>query len=164
MPASLDALPKGHEMPASTFVLSSDWVRNYIEAVEDEATPALSADLVPPLAVAALSIRALLDGARLPPGALHLGQELAFLRPIRAGERLSASAKVAGRGERQGWLLMSVDLSVQDEGGQPVMAGRARVAMPAGPAPTAHPEAEEGGPAAPQQAGDLPSLTKRLSQ
>lgn len=130
MPPSLAALPKGHELPASTFELSPEWVREYVAAVEDRAIGALDEGLVPPMAVAALAVRSLLDAAELPPGAIHLGQEMTFLRPLRVGERLSASARVASRGERQGWVLMGIDLSVQDEGSTTVMTGRATLTAP----------------------------------
>jgi acyl dehydratase len=130
MPPRLDTLAKGHELPPSAFELSPDWVRQYVAAVEDEAIGLLAPDLVPPMAVAALAVRALLERAALPPGAVHIGQEIAFRRAARVGERLSASARVVSRGERQGWVLMGIDLSVEGEGGS-VMEGRATVTMPA---------------------------------
>jgi acyl dehydratase len=132
MPPRLDALPKGHEMPPLTFELSPEWVREYVAAVEDEAIGTLDEGLVPPMAVAALAVRSLLEGAQLPPAAVHLGQEMAFLKPVRVGERLAVRARVVSRGERQGWVLMGIDLNVEDEGGSPVMNGRATVTMPAG--------------------------------
>ena len=131
MPApSLDTLPKGHELPPLAFELSSEWVREYVAAVEDEAIGGLDEGLVPPMAVAALAVRSLLDGAKLPPGAIHLGQEIAFLRPLRVGERLSASGRIVSRGERQGWILMGISLSVEDEDHHAVMEGRATITMP----------------------------------
>jgi acyl dehydratase len=130
MPPRLDTLAKGHELPPSAFELSPEWVREYVAAVEDEAIGLLGPDLVPPMAVAALAVRALLERAALPPGAVHIGQEITFQRAVRAGERLSASARVVIRGERQGWVLMGIDLSVEGEGG-PIMEGRATVTMPA---------------------------------
>jgi acyl dehydratase len=133
MPPRLDTLPKGHELPPSTFELSSEWVREYVAAVEDEAVGALDGGLVPPMAVAALAVRSLLDGAELPPGAIHLGQEMASLRPVRVGERLAVSARIASRGERQGWVLMGIDLNVEGEDRGPVMKGRATLTMPASP-------------------------------
>ena len=129
MPPRLDSLAKGHELPPSTFELSPEWVREYVAAVEDEAIGAMGPDLVPPMAVAALAVRALLERAALPPGAVHIGQEIAFRRAARVGERLSASARIVSRGERQGWLLMGIDLSVSGEGGL-VMDGRATLTMP----------------------------------
>jgi acyl dehydratase len=119
-------------MPPSTFVLSPEWVHEYVTAVEDEAISALDGDLVPPMAVAALAVRSLLEGAQLPPGAIHVGQEMTFLRPLRVGERLAVQARVASRGERQGWVLMGIQLNVEDENHGPVMTGRATVTMPAG--------------------------------
>ena len=132
MPPSLDALPKGYQMPPFTFELSPDWVREYAAAVEDEAIGALDEGLVPPMAVAALAVRSLLEGAEFPPGTIHLGQEMALLKPVRLGERLSVSARVASRGERQGWVLIGIDLNVEDGEHGPVMEGRALLTMPAG--------------------------------
>ncbi len=132
MPPSRAALPKGHELPSLAFELSSQWVREYVAAVEDGAIGAVDESLVPPMAVAALAVRSLLDAAELPPGAIHLGQEITFLRPLRVGERLSASARVASRGERQGWVLMGIDMKVDGQDGEPVMKRRATLTMPAG--------------------------------
>ncbi len=129
---SLDTLAKGHVLPPFAFELSPEGVRQYVAAVEDEAIGALDEGLVPPMAVAALGVRSLLDGAKLPPGAIHLGQEMSFLRPARVGERLSISARVVSRGERQGWVLLGIELAVEGEDGGPVMNGRATLTMPAG--------------------------------
>lgn len=129
MALTLAALPKGHRFPPITFDLSPAWVRQYTQAVEDGAIGRIEGG-VPPMAVAALSIRALLQSAGLPPGAVHLGQELSFHRALSSGERLSAAAEIASRGERQGWVLMGVDLAVTDASQRPVMSGRATVTFP----------------------------------
>ena len=134
MPPRLDTLPRGHELPPSAFELSPEWVGGYVAAVEDEAISLLGRELVPPMAVAALAVRALLQRAALPPGAVHIGQEMTFLRAARIGEKLSASARIVSRGERQGWLLMGIDLSVDGDGG-PVMEGRATLTMPVAEGP-----------------------------
>jgi acyl dehydratase len=129
---SLGELPKGHQLPAFPFELSAEWVREYVASVEDGAIGEIDGDYVPPMAIAALALRALLEGARLPDGAIHLGQELAFLRPVRVGEKLHASARVVSRGERQGWVLTGVEMDVTAGDGSPVMRGRALATMPAG--------------------------------
>ena len=132
MPPRLDTLAKGHQLPSLAFELSPEWAREYVAAVEDGAIGALDGEFVPPMAVVALGARALFEGAALPPGAVHLGQEIEFVRPLRRGERLSASARVVSRGERQGWVLMGIEMKVEDQGGLPVMTGRATLTMPAG--------------------------------
>ena len=130
MPVSLAALPRGHRFPPTTFTLAPDWVRDYVAAVDDTAIVSMGDGLVPPMALAALSIRALLERAALPAGAVHLGQELSFHRPVSVGERLAARAAVISRGERQGWVLMGVELAVDDVSGEVVMEGRATVTFP----------------------------------
>jgi acyl dehydratase len=130
MPATLAALPKGHEFPPTTFTLSPEWVDAYIDAVGDAAIRDAGTGLVPPMAVAALSIRALIEASPLPPGTLHAGQELAFHRAVRIGEELTVAARIVSRGERAGWVLLSVDFSVSSAD-ELVMAGRATVTFPA---------------------------------
>ena len=131
MPPRLDELPKGHQVPPFSFELSPQWVTEYVASVEDEAIGALDEGLVPPMAAAALAVRSMLEGAELPPGAIHLGQEMALLKSVRVGERLSVSARVDSRGERQGWIVMGIELDVEDGDGSPVMQGRALLTMPA---------------------------------
>ncbi len=130
MTSTLAGLAKGHRFPPAAFDLSPEWVHGYAAAVEDSAITRLPGDFVPPMAVAALAIRALLQSAALPAGAVHLSQELAFHRGVHTGERLRAGAQVASRGERQGWVLMGVELSVDGDDGTLVMTGRATLTFP----------------------------------
>jgi acyl dehydratase len=128
MPQTLAQLEKGHTFLPASFDLSEEWVREYIASVEDQAIQ--SAGAVPPMALAAISIRTLLEKAALPPGAIHVAQELSFARPVAAGDTLSASAEVISRGERQGWVLMSVSLAVRDQTQATVMDGKATITFP----------------------------------
>ena len=126
---TLAALEKGDEFTPASFDLSDEWVGDYVASVEDEAIGALDGGFVPPMAVAALAIRALLEQASLPPGTLHAGQELAFTAPVRRGETLTVAARIASRGERAGWVLMGVELRVARDG-EMVMTGRATLSFP----------------------------------
>ena len=129
MSATLAALPRGHEFPPTTFTLSPEWVAAYIDAVGDAAIRDAGSALVPPMAVAALSIRAMIEASPLPPGTLHAGQELAFHRAVGIGEQLIVRARVVSRGERAGWVLLSVDFGISSAG-EDVMSGRATVTFP----------------------------------
>ena len=122
-------LAQGREFPPACIDLSEQWVEAYVAAVEDKAIAALGGGFVPPMAVAALAIRALLEHASLPPGTLHAGQELAFTAPARRGETLTVAARIASRGERAGWVLMGVELRVTRDGAV-VMTGRATLSFP----------------------------------
>jgi acyl dehydratase len=132
---TLAELEKGYDFPPAAFVLSDEWVDGYVSAVEDAAIGSLGG-IVPPMAVAALAVRALLEHAALPPGTLHAGQELAFASPVRRDETLTASARVSSRGERAGWVLMGVDLRV-GRGGDTVMTGRGLLSFPVAEGATA---------------------------
>lgn len=130
MTQTLAAFGKGHEFPPTSFDLSHDWVADYVAAVEDAAI-ASHAGVVPPMALAALGVRALLESAGLPEGAVHVGQELSFHRAVNTGETLAARAKIVSRGERAGWVLVGLDLSISDADDAVVMTGRATLTFPA---------------------------------
>jgi len=130
MKATLAARQKGDEFPPATFQITRDWVEAYVDAVGDAAIASLGEDLVPPMAVAALSVRALIEASPLPPGTLHASQELSFTRPVRVGEEIAAAARVVSRGERAGWVLMGIELNVRASG-EPAMTGRATITFPA---------------------------------
>jgi acyl dehydratase len=130
MKQTLNERQKGDELPPARFELTRDWVDAYVNAVGDDAIANLGSDAVPPMAVAALSVRALIESSPLPPGTLHASQELAFHRPVRVGEEIAAGAKVISRGERAGWVLMNIELDVR-AAGERAMTGRAMITFPA---------------------------------
>ena len=134
MSTSIELLEKGYRFPPVFFVLDETAVCDYLEAAEDAALPALCRDegqaWAPPMAVAALALRGLMEAMGLPPGAVHGSQEFEFRRPVVVGERLASHAWVAHRSQRSGWLALAVETEVTDAAGQAVLAGRASVLIP----------------------------------
>lgn len=131
MTVSLAALPKGHEFEKTRFEITPEWASQYAAMVEDETIGSLPGRPYPPMALAACSIRALLDHAALPEGSIHVSQELSFALKGEPSSVLVARARIASRGERQGWVLMGIELEVTNEAGSPLMVGRATIAFPA---------------------------------
>ena len=127
MTVSLADLSKGHEFAETRFELTREWVAQYRAAVEDESSDPSDA---PPLSLATLSIRALLEDAALPSGAIHVSQEISFSLGRQSSDFVVAKARVASRGERAGWVLMAIELEVEDETGTPMMKGRATITFP----------------------------------
>jgi acyl dehydratase len=131
---NVELLEKGHRFPPVSFVLDQAAVHSYLEAVEDAALPALCANegqaWAPPMAVAALALRGLMEAMGLPVGAVHGSQEFEFRRAVAVGERLASRAWVAHRSQRSGWLALAVEMEALDEAGQAVLAGRASVLVP----------------------------------
>lgn len=138
---SLADLPRGHEIPVAGFRLGADDARRYLDAVEDR-TGAYDVGpdgpaWVPPLAVAALALRAILEQVNLPAGALHTGQEVEFRRPVPLGSLLRPAARVAQRSEMRGAVISIVEFDVAAEGSSdPSVVGRATVMMPPQEAPS----------------------------
>lgn len=132
MPASLPslaALPRGHVFPPAAVSLTRDAVAAYVAATQDESAYAASG-AVPPLAVAALALRRLLEACSLPPGSLHTGQELEFHAAVRPGEELTMTGAVAQRSERAGMAIVVVEFTVSRSDGAPVVTGRTTVMAP----------------------------------
>jgi hypothetical protein len=127
MTVSLADLPKGHEFAEMKFELTTKWVAEYRRAVEDETT---SGSAVPPLSLGALAFRALLDQASLPDGAIHVSQEMNSFRGVGIGENVVVKARIGSKGERAGWVLMGVDLQVDEGGGDTIVNGRATITFP----------------------------------
>jgi len=130
MTVSLADLPKGHEFAETRFKLTEEWVAEYVRAVDDEVIGSVAGFGFPPLALAACSVRALLEQAGLPDGAIHVGQELNFSLNCEGEPQVVARARIASRGERQGWVLMGIDLSVASESGAQIISGRTTITFP----------------------------------
>jgi hypothetical protein len=137
MAVSLAALPKGHEFKETKFELTPQWVAEYVSAVEDQTA---GTGVVPPLALATLSIRSLFEQAALPDGAIHVSQETHFWLEAPPAGAIVAKARIASRGERAGWVLMGVELEVEDEARTTLMNGRATITFPAPPKDAGHAE------------------------
>jgi hypothetical protein len=131
MTVSLEALPKGHEFAETRFELTREWLSAYAQAVEDATAVPSQNPGHSPVALAALSLRALLEQVELPPGTLHAGQELSSTPASDPYGTRVARARVASRGERQGWVLMGIELAVDDATGASLMTGRATITFPA---------------------------------
>jgi acyl dehydratase len=131
---AIEALEKGQQFSAASFVLDEEAVARYLEAVEDEALPRLaqaeSKAWVPPMAVAALALRSLMEEMTLPAGSIHASQELEFVRAVEAGERITCRAWLSHRSQRGGWWVLAVGMEGTDESGRPVLAGRLTVMVP----------------------------------
>jgi acyl dehydratase len=127
---SLDRLPKGHRFDPVPFRLEDEWVDAYLAAVEDQTTPKLGEGVVPPLATIAMAVRALLHQARLPAGAVHLGQELRCRRPLCRGEELVAEMAISSHTVRQGWHFIQVAMVIKDRQGEEVLTGEAIIISP----------------------------------
>ena len=134
---SLDhsTLVPGQRISEKVYVLDSETVTRYSDAVEARSG-SLSGDdgreLVPPMAIAALSLRGVVTDLRIPGGTLHVGQELEFRSGVHLGTSLECNATLAQNSVRGGWRFLVVQLEVSDGQGGRVMDGKSTIVLPVG--------------------------------
>ena len=106
-------------------------VRAYLAATGESETPSaqLWAETVPPLALGAFILAALMEQLPLPFGAVHAGQEFQFHRPVAPGEELTARVTVARRAERHGSLFTAFEIELR-AGDELVAGGRTTIVNP----------------------------------
>jgi hypothetical protein len=113
-----------------TIVLDSERVRAYREATGDTLPLYDAQGAVPPLAVAAFALGALLESVGLPPGTLHANESLQARQVVPAGSSVQCNARIAQRSQRGGWVVtvLESDLTLND---QSAVFARATVLCPA---------------------------------
>ena len=134
MTADFAALSVGQEISSRTLVLDATMVARYVDAVGDKSGIFdLDADrpVVPPMAVAALSLRGVLDDLGILEGTVHVGQELGFSGVVRVGDALTCKATVVQNSVRRDSRFVGLRLSVESGVGREVMSGKSTLVMPA---------------------------------
>ncbi len=121
----------GDVLPEFLVRVGVEDVRAYLAATGESEGPSaqLWAETVPPVALGAFALAALME--RLPPpfGTLHAGQEFDFHRPVAPGEELTARVTVDQRAERRGSLLTALAIELR-AGAEVVAEGRTMLVNP----------------------------------
>ena len=127
-------LEAGQVVSRHSYCLDSALVSNYVEAVQD-GSGLLSDDsgveLVPAMAVAALSIRGVVEDLRIPGGTLHVGQEFEFSGAVRQGDSVDCVATLAQNSVRGDWRFLVVECLVSGEDDAELMKGKSTIMIPA---------------------------------
>lgn len=125
-------LAMGQEVSRRSYVLDAETVERYVRAVagagcltSEDGTP-----LVPPMAVAALGLRGVVQDLRIPGGTLHVGQEVAFLRPVPVGATVECRAVVLQNAVRGGYRFLTVGVEVTEGDGQRVLEAKSSIMVP----------------------------------
>ena len=130
MGVTLTDLPAGHVFEPITFTLNAGAARAYRDAVGDTLNLYDQFGAVPPLAVAALALGALLGQVFLPPGTLHASESLQFGARVPTGATVECHSVLAQRSLRAGWIVSVLETEISFAG-RPAVAARATVLSPA---------------------------------
>ena len=127
-------LEVGQVVSSHSYCLDSTLVSNYVEAVQDDNGLLFNAggiELVPAMAVAALSMRGVVEDLRIPGGTLHVGQEFQFSGAVAVGQSVDCVATLAQNSVRGDWRFLIVDCQVTGENDAEVMKGKSTIMIPA---------------------------------
>ena len=126
-------LVPGQQISHQRFALDFETVGRYRNAVGDHLEP-ITVDegdaTVPPMALAALSLRGVIGDLGIPGGTVHAGQELDFRRALTVGESVECKASVLQNSTRGGWRFLVVELSVAGDDKSLVMEGKSTLMLP----------------------------------
>ena len=123
-------LKAGQEFSPAAFQVDSATVADYLKAVEEDNVIYQNTGLVPPMALAALALKALINTISMPPGTIHVSQEFEFIAAVNTRDTLTSQAKVSRVQERGKLHLMTVDISVVNQEQKPVLAGKTSFVLP----------------------------------
>jgi acyl dehydratase len=123
-------LSAGFAFPSQTYKLDSSIVSLYLEAVKESNDLYRTEELVPPMAVTAFAMSALSQAVSMPPGTIHVSQELDFVNLVRTGDTITCHSKVSRKVDRGGLHLMNIDITVFNQNEEKVLTGRVGFVLP----------------------------------
>lgn len=123
-------LEAGYEFPPSSYKIDSSIVSAYLQAIEEVSSLYQDTELVPPVAVAAYSMAELSENISLPPGAIHVSQELEFIDVVSTNDTLTSFARVSRKHSRGKLHVLTIDLNVFNQIQKAVLAGRTSFILP----------------------------------
>ena len=120
----------GEELNLGWWVVGDEFVKEYLGAVEDSSPIYGEIDAVPPMALAARALGALLEELSLPPGTIHGAQELDCRRMVQNGEVVSCIARPSRPMRRGDWQFLTFDFTLYGANDEPVLSGKSTVLIP----------------------------------
>jgi hypothetical protein len=125
----LTDLSAGHEFEPVRFSLENARVRAYLDAAGDQLDLYDRLGVVPPLAIAAFALGALLEEVTLPEGTLHISENLVFSKAVPIGASVDCRARLAQRSVRAGMVVSVLETEILFED-QLALTARATVMSP----------------------------------
>lgn len=127
----LNQLEVGYRFPISSFQLDAQMIATYLKAVEDTNSNLYrDTKIIPPMAIAAYAMTTMSQHIILPPGTIHVSQELCFQCIVSSGDIFTSYTKVSRRQNRRELRLLSVDLDIYNQSQQEVLSGKSTFILP----------------------------------
>ncbi len=121
----------GYEFAPQSYALDAALVSAYLKATGETNELYFAEPLVPPMAVTAFAMNSLSQAVTMPPGTIHVSQELDFLLAVKVGDTITCYSTVSRKVDRGGLRLMNTDITVINQKSEKVLAGRVGFVLPA---------------------------------
>ena len=108
-------LSAGTGIDLGSWTLSEELVREYLDAVGDDLGIYAETGLVPPLALCAFALGAMLQKLSLPAGTIHSIQEMEVVAGVAFGEPVRGEAVPERPRNRGGLRFMTVGYTLENE-------------------------------------------------
>ena len=125
-----EKLAPGYEFAPASYKLDSKVIRDYLRATGDNNHIYEEEKIVPPMLIAALAMAAMSTRLELPPGTVHVSQELEFSGIVDVGEVLTSYARVSRKMERGKFHMLTIDTNVENRKKIIVMTGKTSFILP----------------------------------
>lgn len=126
----LNQLKTGYEFPQSTFKLDTDTINSYMKAVDDNSFPYQEMNIVPPMAIAAITMGILSEEINLPSGTVHVSQEFVFSDVANFNDTLTVGAKIIRNLSRGKFHMLDIALTIQSYDNRTVLTGKTSFILP----------------------------------
>ncbi len=124
----------GAAIELGSWTLTEETVGQYLDAVGDDLGVYGEVGLVPPLALCAWALGAMLEKLSLPAGTIHSIQEMEALAGVAVGDVVHGEASPERPRSRGGLRFMTVGYTLKNEAGDTVQRGKTTVLTPEGEA------------------------------
>ena len=125
-----EKLTTGYEFEPSVFSIDGKSVDKYLNAVDGERSIYKKDNTVPPMSIAALAMTAMAEGLSMPPGAVHVSQDIHFLNQVRVDENLTSYARVNRIVKRGKLHMLSIGINVVNDKNISVLSGETSFILP----------------------------------
>ena len=125
-----EKLIAGYEFEPSGFRIDEESMRKYLDAVDSDKNIYKKDNIVPPMSIAALAMTAMAEGLSMPPGAIHVSQDIQFINPVGIDENLTSFARVNRIVKRGKIHMLSIGIKVANDKNIPVLEGETNFILP----------------------------------
>ncbi len=116
-------LTVGLPLPRVSFALDGATVESYIKSVDDKTALHRSTGLVPPLAIAAIAKKKLMEVLHIPDGAIQSLAAFDFMNAVKLGEDLRCGGVISEHWVRGGVNYVAVDIHVDGKNRRRILKG-----------------------------------------